>query len=325
MRYVPSCGAHGILLYTYLYIYKVISSQPCPIPSPSKAKAISSPPDIDGDVERQGEADFGTTDTESSLSDGERVRADERKAISSPPDIDGDAERQGEADFGTTDTESSLSDGEKVSIAIGRLCRPSREKVSSAERPALFAKRVFEAVALAATVKADSLAPKAAAEGLALKANAPGPLHDDAAPKATAHPKAKRDQSSGASASSGVLTEPHEKDRVTGVPPLRAVAAAAHGHRSAAGCAAGTTPRTPPSHVQRRARVAHNAEQAQATKVVPPVVTVQLFTAGWRNLHQLPGKGVPSPQWESRPSDATMSAELKRVVCPEALQALLVG
>lgn len=53
--------------------------------------------------------------------------------------------------------------------------------------------------------------------------------------------------------------------------------------------------------------------------------TVQLVTAGWKNLwklkHNLPRGEEPAPAWDSCPCEAEMEAQLKRLVCPEALQA----
>ena len=53
--------------------------------------------------------------------------------------------------------------------------------------------------------------------------------------------------------------------------------------------------------------------------------TVQLVTAGWKNLwklkHNLPRGEEPAPAWRRCPCAAEMEAQLKRLVCPEALQA----
>ena len=56
-------------------------------------------------------------------------------------------------------------------------------------------------------------------------------------------------------------------------------------------------------------------------------LVVQLVTAGWKNLHNLKeihGKIVaePAPKWAHCPSKAAMDAQLRRLVCPQALQAL---
>ena len=58
------------------------------------------------------------------------------------------------------------------------------------------------------------------------------------------------------------------------------------------------------------------------SKTAPLVV--QLVTAGWRNLHDArdtPIDAEPAPKWEKCPSAADMEAQLKRLVCPQALQA----
>ena len=56
-------------------------------------------------------------------------------------------------------------------------------------------------------------------------------------------------------------------------------------------------------------------------------LVVQLVTAGWKNLHNLKkihGKIVaePAPQWKYCPSRFVMDAQLRRLACPQALQAL---
>ena len=56
-------------------------------------------------------------------------------------------------------------------------------------------------------------------------------------------------------------------------------------------------------------------------------LVVQLVTAGWKNLHNLKeihGKIVaePATKWAYCPSKAAMDAQLRRLVCPQALQAL---
>ena len=53
-------------------------------------------------------------------------------------------------------------------------------------------------------------------------------------------------------------------------------------------------------------------------------LVVQLVTAGWKNLHKLkdvPLGEEPAPAWASCPPKAEMEAQLKRLVCQEALQA----
>ena len=53
-------------------------------------------------------------------------------------------------------------------------------------------------------------------------------------------------------------------------------------------------------------------------------LTVQLVTAGWKNLHKardMPIGEEPAPRWTACPRAADMEAQLKRLVCPEALQA----
>ena len=56
-------------------------------------------------------------------------------------------------------------------------------------------------------------------------------------------------------------------------------------------------------------------------------LVVQLVTAGWRNLHKLKEddgavRGAErAPVWKHCPHPAEMAAQLRRVVCPEALQA----
>ena len=56
----------------------------------------------------------------------------------------------------------------------------------------------------------------------------------------------------------------------------------------------------------------------------PVLLVVQLVTAGWKNLHlvhDIPIGAEPAPKWEVCPRAADMEAQLKRLVCPQALQA----
>ena len=76
-----------------------------------------------------------------------------------------------------------------------------------------------------------------------------------------------------------------------------------------------------------------NAQRpCKGEEVTRPIITVQLVTAGWKNLHKLHNgnchlvgpRKEPAPAWSSCPSEEEMTAELKRLgLCPlvEAMQA----
>ena len=56
-------------------------------------------------------------------------------------------------------------------------------------------------------------------------------------------------------------------------------------------------------------------------------IVVQLYTAGWKNLHLLkdvPLDAAPAPHWQHCPGEAEMASHLKRLVCRQALKASVV-
>ena len=65
-------------------------------------------------------------------------------------------------------------------------------------------------------------------------------------------------------------------------------------------------------------------QQKEKEEAKEKPLVVQLVTAGWKNLHKLrdlPRGTEPAPVWDSCPPKAEMDAQLKRLVCQEALQA----